>query len=484
MDFLVLGNLTITHQGQSTAPTAAKDRAFLGELLAHPGETVSTEHLANALWPDRLPADPANAVQVRASRLRALLRSLTGPVETEPVLYSRAGGYGLNLGETGTDLARMQRALSLAGDERDPEAAAKTLREGLDLWRGEPFSDVPQTPCVLERAAHAQELRLSAMELYAELTFSGEAAPGALVAELAELTSRNPLRETLHHRLMRSLHAAGRSAEALTLYERLRRTLRDELGTDPGPELRDLHREILASGSDGTETVELRAEPPETGSAPDPAPPAESVAPVDPADPADPAPPVRSTIPAVQADGSWGWSFKETVPWGVLLRRRFSGKRAWLTAVVAVVVCLLLGAALWLWLPRPEELPPETHLVRPIPGDRSRLAKDVTYPDGSTVRVGETFVKTWQIDNIGTVPWRDRYLYRQWPWDGEDLCQTEHRSVRIPDTEPGGSALVSVEVRAPKEPARCKVYWKMVDVDGNQYMPHLSGIFFDVTVVP
>ncbi|MFD0891828.1 NBR1-Ig-like domain-containing protein, partial [Streptosporangium algeriense] len=147
------------------------------------------------------------------------------------------------------------------------------------------------------------------------------------------------------------------------------------------------------------------------------------------------------------------------------------------------VVCLLLGAALWLWLPRPDRLPPETHLVRPIPGDRSRLARDVTYPDGSTVRAGETFVKTWQIDNIGTVPWRDRYLYRQWPWDGEDLCQTERRSVRIPDTDPGESALVSVEVRAPVEPTRCKVYWKMVDVDGNHYMPHLSGIFFDVTVV-
>ncbi|MFD0890521.1 BTAD domain-containing putative transcriptional regulator, partial [Streptosporangium algeriense] len=203
----MLGNLTIAHQGQSTAPTAAKDRAFLGELLAHPGETVSTEHLANALWPDRPPADPAHALQVRASRLRALLRSLTDPAETEPVLYSRAGGYGLDLGETGTDLARMQRALSLAGDERNPEMAAKTLREGLDLWRGEPFSDVPQTPCVLERVAHAQELRLSAVELYAELTFATETVPAPLVAELTELTSRNPLRETLHLQLIRALHA-------------------------------------------------------------------------------------------------------------------------------------------------------------------------------------------------------------------------------------------------------------------------------------
>ncbi|MBB4918133.1 BTAD domain-containing putative transcriptional regulator [Streptosporangium saharense] len=433
MDFLVLGALTITHRGRSTAPTAAKDRAFLGELLAHPGEVVSTEHLADALWPDKLPADPANAVQVRASRLRTLLRSLTDSMD--PTLLSRPGGYELSLGEAGTDLARLRRALSLAEEEKDPRAAAKILREGLALWRGEPFCDVPQTPCVLERVAHAQELRLSALETYADLTLSAGDVPPTLVAELTELADRTPLREPLHLRLMRALHASGRSAEALTRYERLRRTLRDELGTDPGPELRELHREILTSEPDTPERAVLQ----KAGETPTPV---------------------------------------ETAPG----RARF-GNRARRTAVAAVAVCLLLGAGLWLWLPRQDRMPPEAHLVRPIPGDRSRLARDVTYPDGSTVRAGETFVKTWQLDNVGTVPWRDRYLYRQWPWDGEDLCQTEHRSVRVPDTDPGGSALVSVEVRAPMEPTRCKVYWKMVDADGNHFMPHLSGIFFDVTVV-
>ncbi|MEV7013448.1 BTAD domain-containing putative transcriptional regulator [Streptosporangium sp. NPDC051022] len=512
MDFLVLGSLTIAHQGRSTAPSAAKDRAFLGELLAHPGELVSTEHLAEALWPDRLPADPANAVQVRASRLRTLLRSIAAPAEAETVLCSRSGGYKLDLGDTGTDLSRLQGALSLADRADTPESAAAVLREGLALWRGEPFCDVPQTHCVLDQVAHAHELRLSAMEAYAEASLAGAGVPATLIADLATLAGRNPLREPLHHRLMRALHATGRSAEALTLYERLRRTLRDELGTDPRPELRALHAEILtaepipwrpvalvqgggspeprqeereiafheggagreageggeedpaaAVGEAGTADDGGRAEPPDDGAAN--------------------GGPGNGGGGARPANGDQGAGGERPGPREERSRAPlgFRTRRTAVAAAVIVVACLAaLAAYLW-WSPAGR--PPEPHLTRPIPGDKSRLAADVTYPDGSAVRAGETFVKTWKIDNIGTVPWRNRYLYRQWPWDGEDLCQTD-RSLRIPDTDPGQSALVNVRVQAPKEPARCKVYWKMVDSDGNQYMPHLSGIFFDVQVVP
>lgn len=510
----MLGSLTITYQGQSTAPSAAKDRAFLGELLAHPGELVSTEHLANALWPDRLPADPANAVQVRASRLRALLRSITAPAEAEPVLYSRSGGYGLNLGETGTDLSRLQEALSLADHAETHEAAAKALREGLALWRGEPFSDVPQTPCVLEQVAHAQELRLSAMEAYAEVSLSGAGIPATMVADLVALANRNPLREPLHHQLMRVLHATGRSAEALTLYERLRRTLRDELGTDPRPELRGLHQEILAAGPDSPDPAVLTQESGsavpshardgkrEAGSRESGAGPEDGEDGTSRKGEGGTSPEGgdgeggilredddrEEGTPQEDGDGQGGahregGDGEAGVPQAVGRRGPgLLGSRARRTALAVAIACLA-AIGVYLWLGRPVQSPPESHLVRPIPGDKSRLAKDVTYPDGSTVRVGEKFVKTWQLDNVGTVPWRDRFLYRQWPWDGEDLCQTE-RSVRLPDTDPGGSALVSVEVQAPKEPTRCKVYWKMVDRDGNHYMPQLSGIFFDVTVVP
>ncbi|GLK14452.1 BTAD domain-containing putative transcriptional regulator [Streptosporangium carneum] len=514
MDFLVLGSLTITHQGQSTAPSAAKDRAFLGELLAHPGELVSTEHLAHTLWPDRLPADPANAVQVRASRLRTLLRSVTAPAEAESVLCSRSGGYKLDLGDAGTDLARLQGALSLAGRADTPETAMKALREGLALWRGEPFCDVPQTPCVTDQAAHAQELRLSAMEAYATLSLSGPGVPATLVADLTTLASRNPLREPLHLLLMRVLHATGRSAEALTLYERLRRTLRDELGTDPRPEVRALHQEILAAEPgppcpvllprDDTPLLVRKAEgetheagsfggeigrtgddgeaEPENGDGGEAERENGDGGPLRGKDDGGAGRPDGEGGAGAETPGGDGGAGAEAP--GAERRPGLGplGSRARRVAAAAVVVCLA-AAAVFLWLSRPASGPPEPDLVRPVPGDKSRLAADVTYPDGSAVRVGERFVKTWKIDNIGTVPWRDRFLYRQWPWDGEDLCQTE-RSVPLPDTDPGGSALVNVEVRAPREPGKCKVYWKMVDADGNQYMPHLSGIFFDVKVVP
>ncbi|WP_283136583.1 BTAD domain-containing putative transcriptional regulator [Rhizohabitans arisaemae] len=438
MDFLVLGALTITHNGRSTAPKAAKDRAFLGELLAHPGEPISSEHLADVLWPDRLPADPANAVQVRASRLRALLRSVAGE-QGEQALRTRSGGYELDLTHADTDLGRLQEAMCAAEAAATDEQAASLLAGGLALRRGEPFSDVSATPCVQTQATHAQEVHLAAIERYADLVLSGQPRPATLIADLTALATRHPLREPLHHRLMRLLRAAGRPAEALTVYERLRTTLRDELGTDPGPELRALHQEILAAGT-ADETQEPAPVPP---------------------------------------SGTTGGN---TVPAGPLRRLR-RGPR-WRTAAVAAVCLLGLGAATPLLsregnpsAPRPPEP------VLPVPGDRSRLDADVTYPDGSPVKVGERFTKAWKLSNIGTVPWRDRHLYRQYPWEGEDLCRTP-RSVPIPDTDPGEAVLVSVPVQAPGQPGMCKVYWKMVDVHGNQFFPHLSGIFFDVRVVP
>ncbi|SEM28119.1 NBR1-Ig-like domain-containing protein [Nonomuraea pusilla] len=79
------------------------------------------------------------------------------------------------------------------------------------------------------------------------------------------------------------------------------------------------------------------------------------------------------------------------------------------------------------------------------------------------------------------MPWQDRYLARQAPLDGSGVCRTPPR-VRVPDTAPGASALVSVTVEAPDVPGSCKVFWKMVDAGGTLYFPNRSGIFFDVQV--
>ncbi|GAB3479474.1 NBR1-Ig-like domain-containing protein [Nocardiopsis coralliicola] len=158
----------------------------------------------------------------------------------------------------------------------------------------------------------------------------------------------------------------------------------------------------------------------------------------------------------------------------------------------ALVGAVLLGCALTLYAVQtfggapfgeqragaftaPEDTPP-------LPGDESRLDADVTYPDGTEVAADSHFTKTWRLANTGSVPWRDRALQRLPPLGGVDTCATEER-VPIPDTEPGTAVDISVEVRAPSEPTRCKVYWRMVDHQGRLFFPKNTGIFFDVSVV-
>jgi tetratricopeptide (TPR) repeat protein len=142
-------------------------------------------------------------------------------------------------------IRRGQRAF-VAGD---PQGAASTLTEALALWHGSsPLADVPPTPLVEAEAERLAELRLGAVELRitAELACGGHA--GA-VPELRRLLADHPLREGLWLLLMRALDGAGRHAEALEVYGRARSVISDQLGVDPGPELRQLYSDLLAKDS-------------------------------------------------------------------------------------------------------------------------------------------------------------------------------------------------------------------------------------------
>jgi hypothetical protein len=148
-------------------------------------------------------------------------------------------------------------------------------------------------------------------------------------------------------------------------------------------------------------------------------------------------------------------------------------------AVVAVAVDAYLGN---LHAHSPTEQSGSSDQSPPIPGDASRLDADVTYPDGSHVLANQLFTKTWRLTNAGTVVWHGRFLQRQPPLDGLDVCHTPAR-VPIPDTAPGANALVSVPVQALATPGPCQVYWKMVDAQGRLFLPQSSGVYFQITVV-
>jgi len=141
----------------------------------------------------------------------------------------------------------------------DPARRAEILRQALGLWRGPALADVADAAFAVALIARLEELRIAAIEdrMDAEIAL-GHAA--WLVPELEELTTRHPLRERVRGQLMRALDAAGRRADALTLYEDTRRTLADRLGDDPSPELSAVHLAILRRAPDTTERPE-HAEP-------------------------------------------------------------------------------------------------------------------------------------------------------------------------------------------------------------------------------
>ncbi|MEV4803916.1 BTAD domain-containing putative transcriptional regulator [Nonomuraea sp. NPDC049421] len=250
MQFRVLGPLDIrTVAGEPVAIGGPRPRALLALLLLDAGRLVPLERLIDGQYGDHPPSGAANAVQAQVSRLR---RNLPGGL-----IESHGSGYRLTVDREDVDvhrfdrLARDGRALLAAGRHA---AAATVLREALDLWRGPAFADIADAPFAAAQARRLDDLRLSAAEdLHeAELSLPGAAPP---VTGLSDLLSANPLRERTRALLMRALHAAGRQAEALQVFDEGRRLLADELGADPSPELAALHLEILRGHQNPTSLI-------------------------------------------------------------------------------------------------------------------------------------------------------------------------------------------------------------------------------------
>ncbi|MBC6461173.1 BTAD domain-containing putative transcriptional regulator [Actinomadura sp. HBU206391] len=252
----ILGPLEVVANGEIVEIGGARVRTLLIRLAMDAGRVVTVESLARALWPEGGPANEAHALQSLVSRLR---RALPDGVDG-PVLLAAAAGYRLDLPADSVDSLRFERLTGQgrrALQEGDFEGAALRLREAAGLWRGEPLGEAGRSPFAAAAAARLTELRLTAAEDRVAADLETGADPSALVAELEELAALSPLRERPRHLLVKALHAAGRRAEALTAYEAFRRLLAEELGTDPGPELRELHLAVLR-GEDVTRAARNR----------------------------------------------------------------------------------------------------------------------------------------------------------------------------------------------------------------------------------
>jgi predicted ATPase/DNA-binding SARP family transcriptional activator len=233
----VLGPLRVQAAGGRTVEVGgARLRALLCRLALSAGQIVTVDALIDGLWGEAAPAGAVNALQSLVSRLRRVLPD--GAVESLPAGYRLAAEV---------DAERFERLVAqgrAAAAEGDPERAATLLAASLALWRGEALVDVADAPFAAAPAARLAELRLAATEerIAAELELGRHAD---VVAEASALASAHPMRERLHAHYITALHGAGRRADALAAYQKVRTTLADELGVDPGADLAAAHLAVL-----------------------------------------------------------------------------------------------------------------------------------------------------------------------------------------------------------------------------------------------
>jgi YVTN family beta-propeller protein len=226
----------------AVAVGGGRQRALLALLLVHAGEVVSRDRLIEELWAGEPPPSGPQSLDAYLSRLRRAFRE----VGAGDVLVTRAPGYVLQVEETD---ARRFEALAAEGREAlaagEAERAAQVLAEALALWRGTAYAEVADEPWARAEAGRLAGLRLSATEdrIEAELALGRHRA---LVPELELLAAREPTRERLVGQLMLALYRCGRQAGALAAYRAVRCSLVEELGLEPGPELRRLEAAVLA----------------------------------------------------------------------------------------------------------------------------------------------------------------------------------------------------------------------------------------------
>jgi len=258
VEIAVLGPLEVTLRGRSIAVAGNVQRSLLVLLAIEPGAVVPADRLADDLYGESR-TNVANALQSQVSRLRRLLGA--------DVVVGKPPGYVLDVDADAVDAGRFERLVEAArgahaaGDATD---ASELYRKALSLWRGPALLDALDIDTARAAATRLEELRLTAFEerVAADLELGRH---HEVVGELQAAVAEHPLREGLRAALMLALYRSGRQADALAAYQDARRRLGDELGLDPGPELRELEAAILRQDA----TLNPAPVPATAGAAPD-----------------------------------------------------------------------------------------------------------------------------------------------------------------------------------------------------------------------
>jgi predicted ATPase/DNA-binding SARP family transcriptional activator len=239
LEFRILGPVQAVRDGRPLVLGGARQRALLALLVLEPRRPVSVDALVEELWQGAPPPGGTKTLRVYVSRLRSALG--------DDCVAARPPGYMLQVDDDVVDARRFERLL---GEGRDALArgaagrAAERLGAALSLWRGPALADVVVAGLLAREARRLDELRLDCREELADAELAlGRHAD--LVPELERLVVEEPLRERLWRQLILALYRSGRQADALDAYRRARALLADELGLEPGDELRELERAVL-----------------------------------------------------------------------------------------------------------------------------------------------------------------------------------------------------------------------------------------------
>ncbi|MFI9237625.1 BTAD domain-containing putative transcriptional regulator [Streptomyces sp. NPDC053079] len=237
----LLGPLRAWRDGQPLDLGHLRQQAVLAALALCQGRTVSQQELLDGVWGEEPPS--TKVVPVYIYRLRKILHVVGGP---DSVIGRDRCGYRLLPGAVAVDVARVEELVSAAGRAGragELTEAVRACSQALDLFRGEPLAGLPGPLAELERLRLTERrivLVQRKLDWQLQLGQHSEA-----IAELSALAGAQPLNEPVAAMLMRALYLGGRQVDALTVFDRTRRRLAEELGVYPGPMLRRTHQMIL-----------------------------------------------------------------------------------------------------------------------------------------------------------------------------------------------------------------------------------------------
>lgn len=246
----ILGPLWTDVSDVDLIPRAQQPRQVLSQLMISAGKMVHVSDLSYELWSERPPLSAATTIQTYLGRLRKSLGTIMGCGIREisrDVLVTNTDGYTLNIAADVLDARRFEHLARLGSRSLTAgcvEDASRYLTEALALWRGPVLADVRSGPLLQLEVTRLTLARFAALEqrIAADLILGRHYE---VLAELSDLTARNPLEEALHEHYMLALYRTGRRTKALEAYHRLRSVLSNELGLEPCRGAQRIHQAIL-----------------------------------------------------------------------------------------------------------------------------------------------------------------------------------------------------------------------------------------------